>query len=49
MGARLNAEMDKAMADPATRQSLQQTATEAVGGSAEQLARAARAANVIAC
>jgi tripartite-type tricarboxylate transporter receptor subunit TctC len=40
--ARLNAEMDKAMADPATRKNLEQTATEAVGGSAEQLARVAR-------
>jgi tripartite-type tricarboxylate transporter receptor subunit TctC len=35
--ARLNAEMDKALADPATGKSLLQTATEPVGGSAEQL------------
>ena len=41
--ARLNAEMDKALADPATGESLLQTATEPVGGSAEQLARVARA------
>ncbi len=41
--ARLNAEMDKALADPATGKSLLQTATEPVGGSAEQLARVARA------
>jgi tripartite-type tricarboxylate transporter receptor subunit TctC len=40
--ARLNAEMDKALADPATGKSLLQTATEPVGGSAEQLARVAR-------
>jgi tripartite-type tricarboxylate transporter receptor subunit TctC len=40
--ARLNAEMDKAMADPATRKSLAQTATEAVGGGTEQLARVVR-------
>jgi tripartite-type tricarboxylate transporter receptor subunit TctC len=37
--ARLNAEMNKAVADPATRDSLLQTATEPVGGSAEQFAR----------
>jgi tripartite-type tricarboxylate transporter receptor subunit TctC len=41
--ARLNAEMDKALADPVTGKSLLQTATEPVGGSAEQLARVARA------
>jgi tripartite-type tricarboxylate transporter receptor subunit TctC len=41
--ARLNAEMDKVLADPATGKSLLQTATEPVGGSAEQLARVARA------
>src|SRR2546430_2763049 len=41
--ARLNAEMDKALADPATGKSLLQTATEPVGSSAEQLARVARA------
>jgi Tripartite tricarboxylate transporter family receptor len=41
--ARLNAEMDKTLADPATGKSLLQTATEPVGGSAEQLARVARA------
>jgi tripartite-type tricarboxylate transporter receptor subunit TctC len=37
--ARLNAELDKALADPATRKTLQQTATEPVGGAPEQLAR----------
>src|SRR5215472_13121497 len=36
--AYLNAEMAKAMADPATRDSLLQTATEPVGGSAEEFA-----------
>ena len=41
--ARLNAEMDRALADPATAKSLLQTATEPVGGGAEQLARVARA------
>jgi tripartite-type tricarboxylate transporter receptor subunit TctC len=41
--ARLNAEMDKALADPASGKSLLQTATEPVGGSAERLARVARA------
>jgi tripartite-type tricarboxylate transporter receptor subunit TctC len=35
--------MDKALADPATSKSLLQTATEPVGGGAEQLARVARA------
>jgi tripartite-type tricarboxylate transporter receptor subunit TctC len=40
---RLNAEMDKALADPATREALAKTATEAVGGTPEQLAAAARA------
>jgi tripartite-type tricarboxylate transporter receptor subunit TctC len=37
--ARLNAEMNRAVGDPATRDSLLQTATEPVGGSAEQFAR----------
>jgi tripartite-type tricarboxylate transporter receptor subunit TctC len=37
--ARLNGEMNKAVGDPATRDSLLQTATEPVGGSAEQFAR----------
>ena len=37
--ARLNAEMNRAVADPATRDSLLQTATEPVGGTAEQFAR----------
>jgi tripartite-type tricarboxylate transporter receptor subunit TctC len=41
--ARLNTEMDRALADPATAKSLLQTATEPVGGGAEQLARVARA------
>src|SRR5262249_53082249 len=41
--ARLNAEMDKALADPATGKSLLQTATEPVGGSAERLPRGAPA------
>jgi tripartite-type tricarboxylate transporter receptor subunit TctC len=36
--ARLNAELNKAAADPATRDNLLQTATEPVGGSAEQFA-----------
>ena len=40
--AYLNAEMAKAMADPATRDSLLQTATEPVGGSAEEFARVLR-------
>jgi tripartite-type tricarboxylate transporter receptor subunit TctC len=40
---RLNAEIDKALADPATGKSLLQTATEPVGGSADELARIARA------
>ena len=35
--------MDRALADPATAESLLQTATEPVGGGAEQLARVARA------
>jgi tripartite-type tricarboxylate transporter receptor subunit TctC len=39
---RLNVEIDKALADAATRRSLLETATEAVGGSAEQLARVAQ-------
>ena len=40
--AYLNAEIAKAMADPATRDSLLQTATEPVGGSAEEFARVLR-------
>jgi tripartite-type tricarboxylate transporter receptor subunit TctC len=40
--ARLNAEMNKALADPAVRDSLLQTATEPVGGSAEQFAAVLR-------
>jgi tripartite-type tricarboxylate transporter receptor subunit TctC len=40
--ARLNAEMNKAVADPATRDSLLQTATEPVGGTAEQFAAVVR-------
>jgi tripartite-type tricarboxylate transporter receptor subunit TctC len=39
---RLNAELNKAAADPATRDSLLQTATEPVGGSAEQFAAVVR-------
>ena len=37
--ARLNAAMDKAVTDPATRKSFFETATEGVGGSAETFAR----------
>jgi tripartite-type tricarboxylate transporter receptor subunit TctC len=40
--ARLNAQIDMALADATTRKSLVQTATEAIGGRAEQLARLAR-------
>jgi tripartite-type tricarboxylate transporter receptor subunit TctC len=40
--ARLNGEFNKAAADPATRDSLLQTATEPVGGSAEQFAAVVR-------
>ena len=40
--ARLNAEMNKAAADHATRESLLQTATEPVGGTAEQFAAVLR-------
>jgi tripartite-type tricarboxylate transporter receptor subunit TctC len=40
--ARLNAEIDMALADATTRKSLLQTATEAIGGTAEQLARVAQ-------
>lgn len=40
--AYLNAEMAKAMADPASRDSLLQTATEPVGGSAEEFGRVVR-------
>jgi tripartite-type tricarboxylate transporter receptor subunit TctC len=40
--ARLNAELNKAAADPATRDSLLQTATEPVGGSPEQFAAVVR-------
>jgi tripartite-type tricarboxylate transporter receptor subunit TctC len=41
--ARLNAEIDRVLADPATAKSLLETATEPVGGSADALARVARA------
>jgi tripartite-type tricarboxylate transporter receptor subunit TctC len=41
--ARLNAECDKAFADPATRETLFKAATEAVGGDTERLAKLARA------
>jgi tripartite-type tricarboxylate transporter receptor subunit TctC len=37
--ARLNAEMNRAVSDPAVRDSLLQTATEPVGGTAERFAR----------
>jgi hypothetical protein len=37
--ARLNGEIDKSLADPATRESLLQTANEPIGGSAEQFSR----------
>ena len=40
--ARLNDECDKTLADAAIRSALAETATEAVGGSAEQFARAAQ-------
>jgi tripartite-type tricarboxylate transporter receptor subunit TctC len=40
--ARLNAELNKAAADPATRDSLLQTATEPVGGTPEQFAAVVR-------
>ena len=40
--ARLNAEIDKAMRDQASRDTLFKAATDAVGGPAEQLARLAR-------
>jgi tripartite-type tricarboxylate transporter receptor subunit TctC len=40
--ARLNAEIDSALADAGVRKSFGQTATEAVGGSAEHLARLAQ-------
>jgi len=40
--AYLNAEMAKTVADPATRDSLLQTATEPVGGSAEEFGRVVR-------
>jgi tripartite-type tricarboxylate transporter receptor subunit TctC len=40
--ARLNAEMNKAAADRATRDSLLQTATEPVGGTPEQFAAVVR-------
>jgi tripartite-type tricarboxylate transporter receptor subunit TctC len=40
--ARLNGEFNKAAADPATRDSLLQTATEPVGGAAEQFAAVVR-------
>jgi tripartite-type tricarboxylate transporter receptor subunit TctC len=41
--ARLNADMGKACADAATREALAKTATEAVGGTTDDLARSARA------
>jgi tripartite-type tricarboxylate transporter receptor subunit TctC len=41
--ARLNAEMGKALADPATGKSMFETATEPVGGSADQFARVVQA------
>jgi tripartite-type tricarboxylate transporter receptor subunit TctC len=41
--ARLNAEMDKACADQAVKDALFKTATDAVGGTTEKLAAAARA------
>jgi tripartite-type tricarboxylate transporter receptor subunit TctC len=40
---RLNAAMNKAVADPGTRDHFQKSATEAVGGTPEDLGRAARA------
>jgi tripartite-type tricarboxylate transporter receptor subunit TctC len=40
--ARLNAELNKAAADPATRESLLQTATEPVGGTPDQFAAVVR-------
>ena len=40
--ARLNIEMDKAVADAATRQSLLEAGTEPVGGSADQFAHIIR-------
>jgi tripartite-type tricarboxylate transporter receptor subunit TctC len=41
--ARLNAEMNKAVADQATKDALAKTATEAVGGDVEMLSKLARA------
>jgi len=41
--ARLNAELGKALADPGTRESLLKTATEPIGGSADEFARVVRA------
>jgi tripartite-type tricarboxylate transporter receptor subunit TctC len=41
--ARLNAEMGKAIADPAVREALAKGAVEPVGGSAEELGTLARA------
>jgi tripartite-type tricarboxylate transporter receptor subunit TctC len=40
--ARLNGEMDKALADPATRDGMLKSASEPVGGAPEQLARLVR-------
>jgi tripartite-type tricarboxylate transporter receptor subunit TctC len=40
--ARLNAESDKALNDPAVKEGLAKSATEGVGGAAETLAKAAR-------
>jgi len=40
--ARLNVEMGKALADPATREAFGKTATEAVGGGTERLVKLAR-------
>jgi tripartite-type tricarboxylate transporter receptor subunit TctC len=40
--ARLNGEMDKALADPATREGMLKSASEPVGGAPEQLARLVR-------
>lgn len=40
--ARLNGEIDKSLADPATRESLFQAANEPIGGSAEQFSRLVR-------
>ena len=42
IAARLNAEMNKALAEAAVRESFLQSAQEPVGGSAEQFARLVR-------